>query len=219
MRTVAFLHTSPVHVPTFRALLSEVAPGVADIHVVDEDLLADLRTGPLDAGIEQRLLGRLQELAERGPSVVVCTCSTLSGHAERLAARLAMPVLRIDRPMAERAVADGGRVALVAAVESTLGPTRELLEECANACGSGAVVVDAPCLQAWRLFEAGDHAGYYEHIARHIRDLADDVDVVVLAQATMAPAAALLEDLAVPVLSSPRLAVLRAAEISRRRSG
>jgi hypothetical protein len=60
--------------------------------------------------------------------------------------------------MAELAVARGGRVALVAAVASTLGPTRELLEECAARSGSGAVVVDAPCLQAWPLFERGDHA-------------------------------------------------------------
>jgi hypothetical protein len=152
--TVGFLHTSPVHVPAFRALLAEVAPGVADVHLVDEALLA------------------------------------------------------------ERAVAGGGRVAVVAAVESTLGPTRQLFEECAAACGSAAVVVDAPCLEAWALFEAGDHAGYHELIARHVRGLAEDFDVVVLAQASMAPAAALLADLAVPVLSSPRLAVARAVAIA-----
>jgi Asp/Glu/hydantoin racemase len=211
---VGFLHTSPVHIPTFRALLSDVAPGVADVHLVDEALLADLRDRPVDAGIQARLLGRLRELADRAPSVIVCTCSTLSGHAERLAPDVGVPVLRIDRPLAERAVAGGGRVAVVAAVESTLGPTRELFEECAAACGSGAVVVDSPCLESWALFEAGDHAGYYELIARHVRGLAEDFDVVVLAQARMAPAAALLGDLAVPVLSSPRLAVARAVEIA-----
>jgi hypothetical protein len=43
-------------------------------------------------------------------------------HAERIP--VAVPVLRIDRPMAERAVAAGGRIAVVAAVESTLAPIR-----------------------------------------------------------------------------------------------
>jgi aspartate/glutamate racemase len=211
---VGFLHTSPVHVPTFRALLAQIAPGAVGVHLVDEDLLARLRGRRFDASIQERLLGRLRELAEHAPDVIVCTCSTVSGHAERLSRQVGAPVLRIDRPMAERAVARGGRVALVAAVESTLGPTRELLEQCAAACGSGAVVVDAPCPQAWALFEAGDHAGYHALVARHVRDLAGDVDVVVLAQASMAPAAELLRDLAVPVLSSPRLAVLRAVEIA-----
>jgi GNAT superfamily N-acetyltransferase/aspartate/glutamate racemase len=214
LRTVAFLHTSPIHVPTFRALVSDLAPGMGDVHLVDEDLLADVRRHGLDANAETRLMGRLQELAEHAPSVIVCTCSTLGGHAERLAGQLQTAVLRIDRSMAERAVALGGRIAVVAAVESTLGPTRELLAECAAGCGSAAVVVDAPCLEAWALFERGDHAGYCELVTRHVRDLADGVDVVVLAQATMAPAAALVQDLAIPVLSSPRLAVLRAVEIA-----
>lgn len=62
--------------------------------------------------------------------------------------------------------------------------------------------------------EAGDHAGYLDRVARHVRGLADDVDVVVLAQASMAPAANLVGDLSIPVRSSPRLAVLRAVELA-----
>ncbi|MEA2155336.1 MAG: hypothetical protein QOE11_1476 [Solirubrobacteraceae bacterium] len=213
-RTVGFLHTSPVHVPAFRALLSDLAPGMRDVHLVDEDLLADARRDGLGPGLRVRLLGRLQELAGHEPSVVVCTCSTLGGDAERLAERLQTAVLRIDRPMAERAVALGGRVALVAAVQSTLGPTRELFDECAAGSERAVALVDAPCLDAWALFEGGDHAGYHERVARHVRGLAGEVDVVVLAQATMAPAAALLEDLAIPLLTSPRLAVQRAVEIA-----
>jgi hypothetical protein len=75
-------------------------------------------------------------------------------------------------------------------------------------------VVEAPCLEAWAEFEAGDLDGYHASIARHVRGLAADFDVVVLAQASMAPVAALLHDLAIPVLTSPRLAVLRAVEIA-----
>jgi hypothetical protein len=35
-------------------------------------------------------------------------------------------------------------------------------------------------LDAWELFEADDHAGYLDHVARHIRGL-NDFDVVMLA--------------------------------------
>jgi hypothetical protein len=114
--------------------------------------------------------------------------------------------------MAESAVAHGGRVAFVLAIDSTLAPTRQLFEECAANAGSDVTLVDAPCLDAWERFEAGDHAGYLDRVARHVRGLADDV--VVLAQASMAPAANLLGDLSIPVLSSPRLAVLRAVELA-----
>jgi hypothetical protein len=144
----------------------------------------------------------------------LCTCSTLGAAAERLAQEIKTPVVRIDRPMAESAVAHGGRVALVVAIDATLAPTRQLFEECAAHAGSGVTLVDAPCLDAWERFEAGDHAGYLGRVARHVRGLADDVDVVVLAQASMAPAADLVRDLSIPVLSSPRLAVIRAAELA-----
>jgi Asp/Glu/hydantoin racemase len=214
MRTVGFLHTADVHVPTFRTLLTEIAPAVVDVHLVDADLLADARRHGVHAGIQARVLQRLRELAGHAPEAIVCTCSTLSGSAERCAQEIELPVVRIDRPMAERAVASRGRIAIVAAVESTLAPTRELFEECAAQAGSRATPVDAPCLDAWELFEAGDYAGYFDHVARHVRGLAVDVDVVVLAQASMAPAADLVGDLAIPVLSSPRFAVLRAVELA-----
>ena len=214
VRTLAFLHTADVHVATFSGLASEVAPGAMDVHLVDAQLLSDARRHGLDAGLEARVLARLRELALRAPGAIVCTCSTIGGSAERLAQEIGTPVVRIDRPMAESAVAHGGRVALVVAVDSTLVPTRHLFEECAADAGSDVTLVDAPCLDAWERFEAGDHAGYLDHLARHVRGLADDVDVVVLAQASMAPAADLVGDLSIPVLSSPRLAVLRAVELA-----
>ncbi len=118
MITVAFLHTADVHVATVRGLLSEVAPGAVDVHLVDTELLSDARGDGVDAGVEARVLARLRELTVHEPDAIVCTCSTLSGSAERLAQLIETPVVRIDRPMAESTVANGGRVALVVAVAS-----------------------------------------------------------------------------------------------------
>ena len=69
-------------------------------------------------------------------------------------------------------------------------------------------------VHVWTPFAAGDHHGFHAPIARHVRGLAGDADVAVLAQASTAPAAELLRDRAIPVLSGPRLAVLRAVEIA-----
>lgn len=204
MTTIGFLHTAAVHVETFHTLVAE--RGHRDVHLVDTTLLADARVSGVDAAVQARLGDRLRELAAQGPDVVVCTCSTLSGFAERVP--LPVPVLRVDRPMAEAAVATGGRIAVVAAVESTLAPTRDLLLECAPE----ADVRLAPCLSAWALFEAGDHDGYLRAVAAHARTL--DADVIVLAQASMAAAAGLLTDLTIPVLSSPRAAVDRAVAVA-----
>jgi hypothetical protein len=202
---IGFLHTAEVHVATFRELFAELAPsGLDDLHLVDESLLADARR----TGSAPGLAGRLRELVVAGADLIVCTCSTIGADAEAMSGEVA--VLRLDRPMAEAAVATGDRIAVVATVESTMEPTLALLRETA---GRPVTLIPSPCYTAWRHFEAGDLAAYDEEIAAHIRAVAADADVFVLAQASMAGAAALLPGLA--VLSSPRAAVAEAVKRGR----
>ena len=124
-----------------------------------------------------------------------------------------VPVLRVDRPMADAAVAMGERIAVVAAVESTLEPTMALLRESASQASTPITLVPAPCPDSWGYFESGEYDRYYQAIADHVRTVADQVDVVVLAQASMMPAVRLLTGL--PVLTSPESAVRKAITIAR----
>ena len=210
MTTIGFLHTAAAHVETFRRLREELAPGWQDLHVVDPTLLADARREGITAELAGRIDARLHELADRGADVIVCTCSSLGGHAERRTADVGVPVLRADRPMAEAAVAAGRRIGVVATVDSTLGPTRELLDDAAARAGRAVELVEVRCPEAFALFEAGDFPAYAQMVARRARAAAPGLDVLVLAQPSAAPAAALLADLPIPVLTSPRTAVSRA---------
>jgi hypothetical protein len=203
---IGFLHTADVHTASFTGLLDEISPGRPSIHVVDESLLADARDrGGVDDDLRERLIARLKE-ASSGASVVVCTCSTISGPAEQLSSVVGVPIVRVDRPMAEIAVGSGSRIAVVAVLQSTIAPTVTLLTEVAQEMGrtpdfDGVVLSDA-----WSLFEDGDLVGYATAIAAAVDSLDPAIDVVVLAQASMAAAAAQCKTTAL-VLSSPRSAV------------
>ncbi|HEX3141412.1 MAG TPA: Asp/Glu/hydantoin racemase, partial [Rhizobacter sp.] len=141
---IAFLHTSPVHVPTFDALLRELAPGLRVAHLVREDLLADAQQhGVDDPGLMARVR---QALAQADARVVVCTCSTLGGIAEETDTGAAFQVTRIDRAMADHAVRRGGTVLLVAALASTLAPTSEVLQS--SALRQGVAIAVEPLLVA-----------------------------------------------------------------------
>jgi aspartate/glutamate racemase len=204
MAVVGFLHTAAVHEPTFDALVAELAPELDVRTIVDEALLAAARArGPV--AVRDQVAARLGELA--GADMVVCTCSTIGGIAEDVGAELGLQVVRVDRPMAERAVEIGGRVVVVAALESTLGPTRRLIESVAAARSAEITIEVALVDGAWERFEAGDHDGFLDAIAGRLPALARRADVVVLAQASMAAAAERADRVEVPVLSSPRLAV------------
>ena len=108
--------------------------------------------------------------------------------------------------MAASAVRQARRIAVVAAVESTIEPTMSLLREEAVSAGADVEIESLPCFDAWPLFERGDLDGYHRFIAAHVDAIDDVVRLVVLAQATMAPAAALVAD-PDAVRSSPVAAV------------
>jgi hypothetical protein len=63
------------------------------------------------------------------------------------------------------------------------------------------------CGDAWERFQAGDQAGYARALAEQVEGHARPGDVVVLAQASMAPAAALIRRTDVEVLTSPDVGV------------
>ncbi len=216
---IAFLHTAPAHVATFEALLDAADPSVPRRHVVDATLLADARAaGAVTAAIAQRVAGAVAALAEPRTAVVLCTCSTIGGAAEAAPVTGGVTVLRVDRPMAERAIALGGRIAVVAALSTTIGPTADLLRDVAQRAGRRIEIAAVICADAWPYFERGDMPGYLDRLARALERAAGQCDVIVLAQASMAAAVERATHLAVPVLSSPRLGVEAAVRAYRARS-
>lgn len=207
-KTLTFLHTSPVHIATFDRLLAEADPTIPVRHIVDEQLLHDARhAGTITPELAQRVTDTVLAAVAHDAAVVVCTCSTIGGCAEQAKQYTSQPVVRVDRAMAEHAVAAGSRIIVVAALASTLAPTRQLLLAVAHDAGKTITITQVLCDDAWSKFEAGDQAGYIHEIANTIREVAHAGDVVVLAQASMADAATQCADVAIPVLSSPRLGV------------
>lgn len=212
---LAFLHTSPVHIDTFERLVKAADPGVRVEHVVAEQLLAEAqRVGAEDPGLVQRIQGAMAGAAVNGATMVVCTCSTIGGAAERTQGG-GFRVARIDRAMADRAVELGPRVLVVAALESTLSPTGDLIRDSAARLGRRVEIENLLVAGAWTHFQHGNTGAYVEAVAAVVRAYPAGPNVVVLAQASMAPAAALLAGLGIEVLASPALGVQRALKALR----
>jgi hypothetical protein len=100
-------------------------------------------------------------------------------------------------------------------LDSTLKPSLELLTSAMQTAGNRSEIILLHLLDLWPLFEAGNGDAFAHAIADAIRRANIPAKAtIVLAQASMTGAAALLADLGVPVLSSPELAFCSAlAEI------
>jgi Asp/Glu/hydantoin racemase len=214
MTRVGLLHTVPALAEAFERDVVAAVPGAQVVHVVDSALLADAVRSGVDDALTDRVAARIQALAATGADAVLVTCSSIGDAAERAAVRIGVPVLRVDAPMARRAVAiavaDGaaGRIAVLATLAATLGPTGRLVE---RAAVDHRVVVTATVVDgAVAARDAGDPDRFVALVGAAVRAAAEDADVVVLAQASMA--GAVPADVAVPVLTSPASGVAALAE-------
>ncbi len=203
--TLTLLHTAEAHRATFDDLAARIAPETRLRHVVRPDWLS--RAQAADASLQVEIAQTVRE----APGAVLCTCTTLGPMAEGLG------ILRIDAPMMAKAAqiaADAqGDLVMAYCLDSTLVPSAALLDAALERAGHTVRVHALSLAQFWPLFEAGQVAPFHAVIASAIREnltAAPGAACIVLAQASMAGAAALLAELNIPVLAAPEMA-LRAA--------
>jgi aspartate/glutamate racemase len=212
-RTVAFVHTVPGLAPVFEDVARDRIAAVTTRHIVDEGLFGTATAEPglaFDRAVTT-LQRHVDSAVDGGADAVVVTCSTLGPATDVAAATRQVPVIRVDRPMARRA-AGYRRVGLLATLESNRAASRAIVERVAAEQGVAVEVVDRLCDGAFDHLQAGDQARHDEAIREVAADLAGQVDVLVLAQASMAGAAGLIDG-SVPVLTSPAAAVEEAGEV------
>jgi len=219
---IFFVHTVSGLVEGFRGLCAEIIPDAALCHIADESLIQGmLAAGGLTAAIYRRICDHVVAAEEAGADAIQLTCSSVSPCVDVARHLVSVPVLKIDEPMVERAVSQYRRVGVIATAPTTLEPSSELVHLKARELGRSVEVESVLCEGAYDAFLAGDREKADGIVLDRLRDLMNRVDVVLLAQASMARVAEQLpaDDRTVPVLSSPRPAVERLAEVlaSRRR--
>jgi len=214
---ITIVHTSFAVVEQLSELFAELAPDIELHHIVDDSLLPEiLAHGGVTEPVRRRLLSYFAAAEQTGADVVFSQCSSVGDVAAEAAVNASVPIVRIDAEMARLACAAGTRIGVLATLETTLGPTARLIEATAHELGREVRVEPLRVDGAFDLRAAGDFAGHDERVLAAVRDLAESVDIVVLAQGTMASIEPRLGPLASRVLSSPRLGAAAAVAAARR---
>lgn len=215
-RQLALVHTVAGLVPRFRELSAELLPGVETFDIVDETLLRDATSEHrVSLDTARRLFAHLAAVERHGADAILVTCSSMGGVVDAARPFAGVPLLRIDQAMAEQAVERGARLGVLATLQSTLGPTAELIRRTAADAGRSAEVRAELCDGAFEALHAGDTGRHDELVRGGLRQLIGWADVIVLAQASMARVVDSLTDdeRRTPILSSPRLGMERMRDI------
>lgn len=209
-KTLALVHTSATLVPVFAQLCKAKLPNVDTFNIVDDSLVRAIGAkGSVTPDIARRVESYITSAEAGGADYILVTCSSIGAAVEASAPFSAVPVLRVDQPMADRAVQMGRRIGVIATLPTTLNPTSDLVRRRAAAAGKTIELTSRLCEGAFEALMAGDTATHDSRVAAALRTLSGEVDVIVLAQASMARVVDTLpaEDRRVPILASPGLAI------------
>jgi Asp/Glu/hydantoin racemase len=215
-KTVGLVHTSATLVPMFAELCNKYLPGVKTFNIVDDSLIKNtIACGELTPATSRRVVNYAGSAQDAGADFILFTCSSIGPAVEMAASLTKVPVLRVDQPMADNAVQTGRRIGVIATLSTTLEPTSDLVKRRAAVAGKEIELVSQLCEGAFDALMSGDMATHDKMVGDALKKLSKQVDVILLAQASMARVVDSLDaaDKQVPILASPTIAIQYLASV------
>jgi Asp/Glu/hydantoin racemase len=203
-KRIAFVHTVGFLVDDFRARARADVPAADCFHILNESLLQDLLRGVPLPLVYRRVVDQIVVAAEAQPDLIVVTCSSTSPAVDIARRIVPVPILKIDDPMMAEAARGGTRIGLLCTAASTVEPSSALLRAHAAEQGRDVALRTVLCAEAYQALLAGERARHDAMLREAAAGIASDVDVLVLAQASLAHLRdTLAAELPCPVLASP----------------
>ena len=210
MKKVVCVHTAMALVGPLTDLFRQHFPEVQVEHIAESSLIKEvIAHNAVTPAVRRRLLDYYNAAADSGADIVFNTCSSVGDIADMANGICRIPVFRIDKPMAEKAVKEAKRIGVISTLPTTLDPTCRLLQNCAREAGKDITLVEGLADGAFAAGQSGDSETHDRLIAEAAQRIADKVDLFVLAQGSMARMEERLAQLTQkPVISSPLTGIL-----------
>lgn len=188
MKKIGVIHTTKATVDSLTELIKSKIEDAEVYNILDDSILRDM-AGEKDTGmVRWRWLEYAKILEKLEMDIILSACSTVGGFAEEADHELRVPVLRIDEAMAEKAVAQGEKIGVFATLNSTLNPTVSLIKHKAEKAGRTVSVRAVLVEGAYDALMSQNKELHDSKIAEALKGCQGEVDVIVLAQASMASA-------------------------------
>ncbi|NBC24011.1 MAG: Asp/Glu/hydantoin racemase [Bacteroidetes bacterium] len=216
MKKLGLIHTSSTLVPTFQKLSDKYLQDVEVFNIVDDSLISDvIDEGRVTPNIACRVIGQVFLAEKAGADLIMVTCSSIGEAVEKSSFFVNTRVLRVDQPMVDMAVEKGSKIGVLATLPTTLKPTSRLVNRRAGDAGKKIELASRLCDGAFDALMMGEADKHDQMVAEALKELSDKVDIIVLAQASMARVVNQLSDAQkkVPILESPELGVQHLASI------
>ena len=187
MKRVGMIHSTRLVIESIQNVMASQGRGIDFFHVMDEGILRKLtESGKITPEITQWLADMVLSAQRAGADMAVVSCSSLSPCVNAVQEKVDIPVVKIDAPMMEHAVTHAERIGLVMTNPTTEAPSKLLFREVSDRLGRDAALIPRLCPLAFAKLNQGDVQGHDREVIKTVEDLLTEVDVVMLAQISIA---------------------------------
>jgi len=215
LKKIVAIYTGQGLAEPLQKLILDKFSGINLVNLIDDSLIRDVITaGTVTKSVSRRLINYYQIAAEMGADLILNTCSSVGEIADMGRELVDIPLVKIDEPMAEHAAANYAQIGVIATLPTTLEPTIRLIKSQAQRLNREVEVVDGLAAGAYQALVSGSPEEHDRLILEVGQKLSQQVDCIVLAQASMMRMQEQLQEYAgVTVLASPPLCLPRIKEI------
>lgn len=185
-------------------------------NIVDDSILPRiLNNGSLSPEIISTVYQHISSAERMGSDIILVTCSSISEVVDIVNPLVSVPVIKIDDAMTDEAVKIADNIGVVATIKTTLNPTINQIKKKMLKAGKEINIVPLLCSDAYQaLINQGDPKKHDLLLYKAIEKIIEDVDAIVLAQASMARLLPRLEKLTnKPILTSTESGIERVINV------
>jgi hypothetical protein len=189
---IALIHALPESVVPANAAMAALWPEAKRFNLSDESLAPDLAdAGRITPAITQRFLDLAHYAAGTGSKGILFTCSAFGTAIEACQTALPIPILKPNEAALDEALEAGPSIGILATFGPTIASMTQEIEVEAKRRGKTVSIYSTLADGALAALKAGDGATHDRIVAAAASPLAH-VDALILAQFSMARAAALI---------------------------
>jgi aspartate/glutamate racemase len=204
-KTIGIIHAVNLTIRAMQPFVDRYIPEVEVVHLCDDTIQRD----NINAGVGVipkhnyfRFAQYAHNLQESGCDLILLACSTFNYAAELARPMIDIPIMQIDRPMMELAVAQGRRVGMLATLATTVPSSERLLRIVAAENNRSVDITTVLRPEAFEAIQKGDVETHNRILLEEIDKLSTKVDSIVMAQLSMSALAPFLNGTRVPVYNS-----------------
>jgi len=184
--------------------------------IVDDSILPRIFDND---GLSPEIIGsvyqHISSAEKMGSDIILVTCSSISEVVDIVSPLVSVPVIKIDDAMTDEAVKIADTLGVVATIKSTLNPTINQLKKKMMKAKREIKIVPLLCSDAYKaLINENNPEKHDLLLYKAIEEIIENVDAIVLAQASMARLLPKLKKLTnKPILTSTESGIERAINI------